>query len=244
MAGLGILAIVVLKGGRDLFGALSTVKLPSVGDISLPNITLPEINFPAFNFPNPFQSSDPAESIRVGNEDDPFFNTEGETAIPATGFNTAISQDAEGNVVTTFEDPATGDIFIPAGEPMGALEEVVRRDTIDNNNFGQVDFGQAEGGFFTGGQINETPIGNLSLSQIVDRFNVSASQAANIQAEAQNNFGNFDFGSNTGSGLGSVSTRPDINSQLDIGNVSNPEFEGLTATQIIENILGGNINNF
>ncbi len=57
---------------------------------------------------------------------------------------------------------------------------------------------------FIGGSIFQTPIQNLTLSQIIDKFNVSASQAANIKAIAGDDFGNFDFGTNTGGCIGSV----------------------------------------
>ena len=103
---------------------------------------------------------------------------------------------------------------------------------------------QGGGPSFIGGQIMETPLENLSLSQIIDRFGVSASQAANIQAQAQNSLGNFDFGTNTGSGIGSVVPDVDINTQLGGGNVSNPQFEGLSATEIAQRLTGGPISNF
>jgi len=73
---------------------------------------------------------------------------------------------------------------------------------------------QLPGGFvgagpsFEGGTIFETPIANLSLSQIIDRFMVSASKAADILAragggspEGVEQFESFDFGTSTGSGL-------------------------------------------
>jgi len=94
------------------------------------------------------------------------------------------------------------------------------------------------------GIATESPIGTLSLDRIIDRFNVTASQAANLRAISQDNFGDFDFGTNTSSGIGSVFTRPDINTELERGNVSNPEFEGLTASEIAQRLTGGNITNF
>ena len=107
------------------------------------------------------------------------------------------------------------------------------------------EFTQPQGeGMFVGGGIFDTPIENLSLSQIVDRFNVSASQASNIQAEARNDFGNFDFGTNTGRGIGSIFTNLDIASELPAGNVSDERFTGLSATEIAQRLTGGNINNF
>jgi len=89
-----------------------------------------------------------------------------------------------------------------------------------------------------GGAIFETPIANLSLSQIIDKFMVTASQAANILAIAKDDFGDFDFGTNTGLGIGSF-----VPSGLG-GNVSDPNFQGLTAQEIANLLTGGNIQNF
>jgi len=97
---------------------------------------------------------------------------------------------------------------------------------------------------FTGASINQTPIANLSLSQIIDMFNVTASQAANILAIANNDFGDFDFGTNTGSGIGSVFQDLDLSSILPSGNVSDSQFQGLSATEIANLLTGGNIQNF
>jgi len=97
---------------------------------------------------------------------------------------------------------------------------------------------------FIGGSINPTPIANLSLSQIIDMFDVTASQAANILAIAKDDFGDFDFGTNTGGGIGSVI--PSINEFIggsDV-NVSSSQFEGLSAQEIANILTGGNIQNF
>jgi len=91
---------------------------------------------------------------------------------------------------------------------------------------------------FQGGSVTEIPISRLSLGQIIDRFNVTASQAADIRARALDDFGGFDFGTNTGSGIGSVGVIDPI------GNVSGGEFQGLTAQEIALRLTGGNISNF
>jgi len=91
---------------------------------------------------------------------------------------------------------------------------------------------------FIGGSIFETPIANLSLSQIIDMFNVTASQASNILAIAKDDFGDFDFGTNTG-GL-SLLNLPGLSGS----NVSDPQFQGLTPQQIALFLTGGNIQNF
>jgi len=94
---------------------------------------------------------------------------------------------------------------------------------------------------FVGGSIFETPIENLSLSQIIDKFGVTASQASNIKAIAGDDFGDFDFGTNTGLGIGSVIPGlPGIQES----NVSDPQFQGLTPQQIFLQLVGGNIQNF
>jgi len=99
---------------------------------------------------------------------------------------------------------------------------------------------------FIGGAINETPIENLSLGQIIDRFGVTASKARDIQARARNDFGDFNFGTNTGSGIGSVFANSEINSVIANlgGNVSNPNFGGLSAQEIALRLTGGNVSNF
>jgi len=100
------------------------------------------------------------------------------------------------------------------------------------------------GSSFVGAQINPTPIQNLSLSQIIDMFDVTASQAANILAIAQNDFGDFDFGANTGGGIGSVFLDIPALSGLGGSNVSSSQFEGLSAQEIANILTGGNIQNF
>jgi len=89
-----------------------------------------------------------------------------------------------------------------------------------------------------GGAIFETPIANLSLSQIIDKFMVTASQAANILAIAKDDFGDFDFGTNTGLGIGSF-----VPSGLG-SNVSDSQFQGLSSQEIANLLTGGNIQNF
>jgi len=93
---------------------------------------------------------------------------------------------------------------------------------------------------FLGGSIFETPVQNLSLSQIIDKFNVTASQAANIQFIAGGGDSDFDFGTNTGGGIGSVIAAFEGLG----GNVSSPVFEGLTLQEIANKLTGGNISNF
>jgi len=99
---------------------------------------------------------------------------------------------------------------------------------------------------FIGGSVTETPIGNLSLSQLIDKFGITASQAANLKATSLNDFGDFDFGSNTGLGIGSIFKNPNLENILPqpTSNISNQSFQGLSATQIALQLTGGNIQNF
>jgi len=112
------------------------------------------------------------------------------------------------------------------------------------NQSGQTFLGGGQG--FIGGSITETPLQNLSLSSLVDKFGITASQAANLKAISANDFGGFDFGSNTGLGIGSIFKNPNLENILPSpsSNVSNPSFVGLSNTQIALQLTGGNIQNF
>jgi len=113
-------------------------------------------------------------------------------------------------------------------------------DIVSNLPFGF----EGGGPSFIGGSIFQTPIQNLTLSQIIDKFNVTASQAANIKAIAGDDFpSDFVFGTNTGGGIGSVFETVKEFEGLG-GNVSNPVFAGLTLEEIANKITGGNISNF
>ncbi len=90
---------------------------------------------------------------------------------------------------------------------------------------------------FEGGTIFETPIANLTLSQIIDQFNVTASQAANILAEAQG------FTPQEEAFLNQ--NPPDIGGFVSGGppSVSSPIFAGLSLEEIAAQI-GQPISNF
>lgn len=283
MGGLGILVFLVTRAGRDLAGALGNINFPSIGDIKLPEINLPNININtgfedaqkgfqeqldnlSKSFNDFISGGFGGGSDSIHSDDPPFGGQPIEEPVPSgeTEFATKITQDAQGNVTTTFRDIDTGDVFIPAPEPIFTEDglnvgDVVPRDiprTIDdfrNQNQSvvvqsEINNQQFQGGgiSFGGGVVRETPIENLSLGQIIDRFNVTASQAADIRARASNDFGDFDFGTNTGSGIGSVVAEDEaLRSVLpNNGAVSNPQFEGLSAEEIARRLTGGVINNF
>lgn len=103
------------------------------------------------------------------------------------------------------------------------------------------------GDSFIGGVVRETPItGDSSLSDIIERFDVSATEASDIRARLADDFGGFDFGSNTGRGIGSVFEREDIRTQIGQPEsaVSDPIFAGQSAEEIALRLTGGNISNF
>jgi len=111
------------------------------------------------------------------------------------------------------------EVFIPQDQAIFKLPEIESKDFPDQEFTGG-------GVSFIGGSITETPIGNLSLSQIIDKFGVTASQAANLKAEALDDFGDFDFGTNTGSGIFGTPT-------------PQPSTQGLSAREIARLITQG-----
>lgn len=130
-----------------------------------------------------------------------------------------------------------------------AALDAALRSNVDRNPNVQTDVEgnvfRGGGQSFIGGTVREIPIDRLSLGGIIDRFNVTASQAADIRARAQDDFGGFNFGTNTGSGIGGVFSDPLINTQLsNQGQVSDQQFAGLSATRIAQLLTGGSITNF
>jgi len=103
---------------------------------------------------------------------------------------------------------------------------------------------QFEGGGvgFIGGSIFETMFDSAtaSLSDIIDKFNVTASQAADIKAQA---IGFEDIGGFIPEGFFG---EPDIigTTAFNPPAVSDPQFAGLTPEQIALQLTGGNISNF
>jgi len=124
----------------------------------------------------------------------------------------------------------------------GNINEQKEQELQVQSSFGGQQF-FGGGPSFIGGSVIETPIANLSLSQIIDRFGVTASQAADIRARETEDFGDFNFGTNTGGGIGSII--PTISSLLsNFGAVSDSNFQGLSAQEIALRLTGGNISNF
>jgi len=201
LAGIAITIVTSLlifrKDISNFFGNLSLpqlpeIALPSFPDINIdfptfefpefPDITFPDINidFPDFDFGNIFSPQVDEERMDVpfgegGQEIDIVPDVTGGRADRLAG---VIDQETPDVVVT--ETPTdTGTLFevsIGGNEPEG----VVSGDP-DVSGF---DF---------------TPL--TTLSDIINEFGVSASQAADILGQGLQNFGDFIFGTNTGSGF-------------------------------------------
>jgi len=86
---------------------------------------------------------------------------------------------------------------------------------------------------FIGGSVTETPTCNLSLSQIIDKFGGSASQAADRRARACDDFGDFDFGTNTGSGIFGTPTPTPSTQGLSAREISKLISQGLLPPQFL-----------
>jgi len=224
------------KGLSDLGSGIGSIN------IAVPEIKFPEINFPEIKFPDfgqIFGGNGDDKSILAGEEDVPI----------GGGFTADIPPD-------TTIDPDTGIVTSDTPPILNIPPDIEKelKETIQERNLRareaasgvnqvqtELETGQQFFGFgpsFEGGVIRETPIENLSLSQIIDRFMVTASQAADIRAQAIGftpqeesflNQGPVDVG-------GFVSGGP--------ASVSDPMFEGLTPTEIVRRLTGGIISNF
>jgi len=231
VAGLGILAFLIIRGGRDLAGALGNINLPSIGDITLPEITLPSLP----SLPNVF--GDGGSPVR--SNDPPFGGEPIEAPTPAVqpaGSVARITQDEQGNVTTIFSGGS--EILTPEGPPLPPERPLNLLQFASNEAPRTIeDFRNQQDPNF----IPLPPVGE-TLNDITQRLGITASQAADLRFRGEEN--DFDFGSNTGSGIGSIFTRPDINTEFGVGNVSDSQFAGLTPDEIVQRLLGGNINNF
>lgn len=233
----------------NITNPLGNISLPTLPDIQLPNFEIPQITLP--NITNIFPQQ----------QQDPFFTNIEPPIIPPQ---------PEGSSVR-INDNST--VFVGGSEVLGPEGNQIPNALLSLDNFARSltpaqlfaqeqrgrDFSvptnvpQSNGGFFQGGgesfiggSVREIPIDRLSLGNIIERFGVTASQAVDIRSRARNDFDDFDFGSNTGSGIGSVSQEnPLIRASLpNLGQTSNPEFEGLSAQEIAQRLTGGLINNF
>jgi len=142
-----------------------------------------------------------------------------------------IIQQANTGIFTQLQ--GTLDVLEQRVEQPGALVQPVSSFLLDSQQ-------QFTGGgvSFIGGSIFETPItGQSTLSFIIDKLGVSASRAASIRAELRGfTPEEIDFLG----GPQDVSSFTGFNPPA----VSDPQFQGLTAQQIVLRLLGGNIQNF
>jgi len=252
-------------------GAQATAKVGETTNLLLENLLgnltgtqnlLTDLNksISNFQFPNPFEGLD-LSKIFGGNGDSApvIIRGEGGNVPPdlMCECGTNISQDASG-VVTTSCIPCSG-----GGTPAPPFRdaEIFAKDfpetfvpitpTTENFNVQTglfTDEQQFFGGgpSFIGGSVSEIPIERLGLGGIIDRLgdqgvDISASRAADILARAQDNFGDFDFGTNTGGG-GGPSGFAILNPGG--GETSNEAFSGLTPAEIALRLTGGIISNF
>jgi len=252
----------IKKAFASLGGSLGDITLPEINlpTINLPTINLPEIKFPEIKFPEiklPSIFGNGLEQPQKMVEDTGLLSQE-ETLACECG--STITQDAFGNVNNVCKVCAVKDTALPSLDP--ALNVPITGGFVGGIGGGLLDFlgltpttfqtpaqefvSNLPGGFevfqtpgssFVGAQINPTPIQNLSLSQIIDMFDVTASQAANIKAIAEDDFGDFDFGTNIGGVIPAQFGGFDV-------NVSSSQFEGLSASEIANILTGGNIQNF
>jgi len=204
----------------------------------------PEITFPEFNFTLP--DFFPPTAADVGTDID--------KALAGGATAEDIADIIGIDPTDPNQDPTK---FLPPDLPPKEPTVIFRDAEIFAKDFPETfkelpvsDFKPLPSGFegggvsFEGGAIFETPIANLSLSQIIDKFMVTASQAADIRGRARDDFGDFDFGTNTGGGIGSIFQDLELTSQLPASNVSDPVFSGLSAEEIVNRLTGGNIQNF
>jgi len=243
--------------------SLPEIKLPSLPEItlpSLPEIKLPEFTFPDFQFPEitlpdifggggtPDQDPTIPSGIGLGGAIAERRRAQEEALALSQIPDRDIQDDIQGlspsqafafierGVIPT-GFIVVGGVLVPettqaAPSPENDLDFGVQSFLPDPQQFG------GGGLSFIGGSVSPTPIEFLSLSQIIDMFNVTASQAANLRAIAQ--------------GF-TVEEQEFLGGNQDIGGfltgfnppaVSDPQFEGLTPQQIALQLTGGNISNF
>jgi len=221
--GLSIIGILLIFFSGDIrkafgsFGESITSAIPSfeLPDISLPDITFPsfdidfpEISLPDIDFPDVLGGAGAAvnaagdsvsgffEGIAGFFENQPREPLTEEDQFDFSSLEGGVSPEPSGEPAPPFRDAERfakdfPETFVesPPFEPTFSLPVELPEAFVGG------------GVSFEGGTIFETPIENLSLSQIIDKFNVSASKAADILARAKDDFDDFDFGTNTGSGI-------------------------------------------
>jgi len=116
--------------------------------------------------------------------------------------------------------------------PKQPIENFNVQTDIEGNTF------QGGGVSFQGGTVTETPVRFLSLGQIIDRFDVSASKAASLRAEA------IGFSPQEQAFLNQGSEISPLGDFASTPQVSDQSFQGLTPQEIALRLTGGRISNF
>jgi len=257
----GIVAIAVILGALVLFSGDIRKAFGSFGEnfgtVQLPTIELPSFELPSFELPSFELPSFELPSFELPEVMLPDITTPVTDAFVSAG---AGVTDFFGGLQQMFNEFVSGitSPFVPLAEPTdftsvgqaGARGE--RGGSVDpiEQQFEDVMLQTVQGvtiaptietiaGFegggpsFIGGTINETPTEFLSLSQIINKFMVSATEAANIKLEAEIAGGELPGGF----------IPEGFFDQFD-SNVSDPTLLGLTQEQIAAQLVGGNILNF
>jgi len=223
---LGALIVGLVFFAGDIRKALGSFG-ENFGKVELPDITLPEINFPKIEFPE-FEFPEitfpditfPDFSFLgglFGGDTPPFSEepTEEEVELPSEGLGpVTFPEGCFVNELGQLDCPSPPTFNVCAENPELCEEEAPDQIIPTPEQVEQEDFEKiftppldlpvgfiGSGPSFEGGAIFETPTQFLTLSQIIEKFNVSASQAADILAQAKDDFGEFDFGTSTGSGI-------------------------------------------
>jgi len=249
-----------LQGTQDLLLGINKFftdfKFPTFEDFEFPSFEFPEFKFefPSFDFGGLFGPGPMMPQKMV--EDTGLF-TPAQLAECQCG--SSIVQDAFGNVnqvckqcakplgpdPNLAKEPSDAELFAKDfpetfQDLTPAQMFAVQDKGVDIKSFlvdQPLQQFQGFGPSFQGGSIFETPIENLSLSQIIDKFMVTASQAANLKAIAEGFTPEEEkFLQGSQDVIGFTGFNPPA--------VSDPQFQGLTPEEIALQLTGGNIQNF
>jgi len=244
---LGALAVVLLFFQGDIrkaFASLGEGISEGFGNINidLPEFNLPDITFPDISFPSFGDISFPQfPNLPPGGEAGIPLDPEGVNPPSAptapTPIDVALSEGATPQDIAEIigidptdpnQDPTK---FLPPVEepqiisPLGInlTPFLGLEPTPDPTPTSQLNLGQEQ-------PFTEAPLGALSLSAIIDKFMVTASQAANIKFISQQGGDPFATPGNI------FGENPPA--------VADPQFQGLTPEEIALSLTGGNISNF
>jgi len=259
--GLGDINIQLPEISLPSFPEISFPELPSFPEITFPELpSFPEITFPDFSNlfgggavtpPEQDPAGAPDLSIGLAGGIQERRRAQQEAAalaaIPERDIQDAILGDLtpaqkfafiERGVIPTGFEVIGGELVAISQMVSGAA--AVQPNDLD---FGVQSFLQEPQQFtgggvsFMGGSVSPTPTEFLSLSQIIDQFGVTASQAANLRAIAQGFTPEEEqFLQGSGDVIGFTGFNPPA--------VSDQQFAGLTPEEIALRLTGGNISNF